>query len=232
MSRSRLGLALATLAGAALAGAALAAPPRSSPSALQRGMRGHFAEVAAIGRALAFGRLDDARAHARALAGDTPSARVGAGELAAIRELAGEIAAARSAEAAYPALGALATACAACHVRGRVAPTGDVVAEPEEDGSPSDRMARHRWAADRLWEGLILPSAARWDAGLAVLVEAPLPVAALTDDRAAETTVAGWSDRLRERARAARRARLPGERAHHVGTLLASCASCHAAVAR
>jgi cytochrome c553 len=217
----------------ALAGVGLAAVAAAAPTSdLRRGMRDHFGEVREIGRALAFGRLDAAREHAAALARTAPDARVGAGELATIRDLAREIAAARRADEAYPALGTLATACAACHVRSRARPPGDVVAEPAEDGSPGGRMARHRWAADRLWEGLILPSAGRWDAGLVVLAEVPLPVSAFTDDRAVEAEVTGWGERLRDRARTARRARLAGERAHHVGKLLAACAGCHALTAR
>jgi hypothetical protein len=42
-------------------------------------------------------------------------------------------------------------------------------------------MARHAWAATRLWEAILGADDARWSSGLAVLADAPLPAAVLTD---------------------------------------------------
>jgi hypothetical protein len=81
-------------------------------------------------------------------------------------------------------------------------------------------MARHRWAADRLWEGVIGNSDVAWHAGLDVLAAAPL-------DEPANR--AGLARQLQRQAENARR---PGPgtltaRAAVYGEILTTCASCH-----
>ena len=84
-------------------------------------------------------------------------------------------------------------------------------------------MARHAWAVDRLWEGMIGPDDDRWAAGLDVLAATPLPFTPLTD---APALAAG----LRELARAQlanRSATGLDDRARAYGEILVMCAACH-----
>jgi len=115
----------------------------------------------------------------------------------------------------------VAQACGDCHRRAGTTPVrGPVPPPPPDDPTPRARMARHQWAADRLWEGLVWTSDRAWCAGLEVLAAAPLP--SLPD-------VAGA--RLQRLARAALDAAsrdTPADRASAYGELLVTCAGCHA----
>jgi hypothetical protein len=87
-------------------------------------------------------------------------------------------------------------------------------------------MARHVWAADRLWEGLIGGDEDRWTRGLAVLADSPLPFGPLTDAPALAT-------QLQRRAREqldARAMTLPDGRATAYGEMLVTCAACHSSL--
>jgi hypothetical protein len=86
-------------------------------------------------------------------------------------------------------------------------------------------MARHLWATDRLWEGVVGSSDDAWRAGLDVLAVTPLPAAQLGDERAM------IAHRLRRLAEDARKTRGGGqlvERARDYGEILVTCAACHA----
>jgi hypothetical protein len=76
----------------------------------------------------------------------------------------------------------VAAACASCHLGAQKPP---VFAEPTsvaiDDGGQRARMARHQWAADRLWEGLVGAADHPWHMRLDVLAKTPLPYSTFTD---------------------------------------------------
>lgn len=82
-------------------------------------------------------------------------------------------------------------------------------------------MARHAWAADRLWEAVVGSDGVRWTAGLAVLAEAPLPS---DGSRPAEDLQAYARHQLDLRG-----ATPIEDRASAYGEMLVLCARCHAA---
>jgi hypothetical protein len=86
-------------------------------------------------------------------------------------------------------------------------------------------MLRHRWAADRLWEGIIGGNDEPWRAGLDVLAAPPLEWAKFAPGR---TEHANKLRRLAENARRNKAADLAG-RATAYGEMLATCAACHTA---
>lgn len=186
-------------------------------------MHENFGLVRAIEHLLVRGKLDDAKQLARGIAEapDEPGAAPWAAEAARVRERAAAIAGAATLDAALHDVAKLGAACAACHVASGATPDlADVPRPPPDRDEVAARMARHRWATDRLWEAVIAPSDAEWKTGLDVLSAAPLPASELGKDRGP------LAKRLQRAADAARTAR-PEDRARAYGDLLATCAACH-----
>ena len=76
-------------------------------------------------------------------------------------------------------------------------------------------MARHAWASDRLWEGVIGNDVDRWRSGLAILANSPVPGTALQTMARDQLTVATGPPNSDARAIA-------------YGKILIVCAGCHA----
>ena len=89
-------------------------------------------------------------------------------------------------------------------------------------------MARHKWAADRLWDGLVIPDEAEWDDGVEALDATPLTLEDLPADLQPE--VARLAARVHELAGAASTAETIEEKSRIYGELLGMCAACHQSV--
>lgn len=180
----------------------------------------------AIERLLVRGALDDARALAESLANASEPAALEAWarEAAVVRERAAALAAAPGIDEACRRAARLSEACAACHVAAGAVPGFDQYPKsPPDQPTVEARMARHRWAVDRLWEGMVGNATRPWQAGLDVLAVTPLPFSAAAGDRA------GLAKLLQQRADQAKQRRLttPAERARVYGEVLVTCAACH-----
>jgi hypothetical protein len=103
---------------------------------------------------------------------------------------------------------------------------GSVPSLPPDRQTPATRMARHAWAVDRLWEGLIASDDARWARGLAVLSDTPLPFSSAT-------TAPRYASELRALARAQIDTRTTtnfDDRGAAYGEMLVRCAGCHSSL--
>ncbi|MEO8548627.1 MAG: hypothetical protein ABI678_01590 [Kofleriaceae bacterium] len=122
--------------------------------------------------------------------------------------------------------GVLGQRCAECHEVTKA--TVDLADDPRPvDDVEHSRMAGHQWAALRMWEGLIAPSQQRWDEGALALTTVPLNLVA----QAVTPSFQGDLDdvaRIRMLARAAPAATTDAARGELFGSLLGSCAHCHA----
>lgn len=126
---------------------------------------------------------------------------------------------------AAEALGRVGTACAACHKElGR---PGLPAGEPPGGGSGAAlHMARHQWAADRLWDGLIVPSDPLWIKGAEVMADAPLVPGELEPGQSVAPSVAELATNVHAQAHAARG--VPeARRGAAYAEFLVTCASCH-----
>jgi len=171
-------------------------------------MHENFGLVRAIDHLLVRGKLAEARDLARGLA--------------AAPDEPGMASNATTTEAALRALTKVGAACATCHAASGTLPDlGTPPAAPPDHATVDARMARHRWATDRLWEGVMGLSDDAWTAGLDVLVATPLPG---TELGAARQPFARTLQRDARRARTAK----SSERAATYGDLLVTCAGCHA----
>jgi mono/diheme cytochrome c family protein len=188
-------------------------------------MRMHFDDLRSIERLLVAGRLEDAKALAYMLTvpPKDPGIPSWAAGTARVVEAATSLRAAPGIDEACRRVARVAQACAECHVGNPKRPSFARTSAPAELATPAARMARHPWAADRLWEGVVGPVDASWRAGLEVLSTTPLPFSRLTDapllashlqKRATEALVPDATDSIDARARA-------------YGELLVTCAACH-----
>jgi hypothetical protein len=193
-------------------------------------MLASFDTARTIERLLIRGRLDDARYFAQALATepDVPGLAPWAKQVELVRERAAAVAAAPGIAEACRRQARLAEACARCHVDASAEADFQPPREvPPDQPSVAARMARHRWAADRLREGVIGGSDQAWRAGLDVLAATPL---AWPEPGAKRKDLARQLQQLADQGR---RPAINGlaERTRLYGEILITCTACHAQTA-
>ena len=218
--------------GSILACAVLAACATNTPQ--QRHMQLHYQRVGEIESALIGGDLATARAAATWLAEhDEVSGLPESGTpwLATMRSTARTLASATDEVGAANAAALMIKTCGDCHHATGKGPRMVVAPEPVEASTAMNtHVTRHRWAADRMRDGLIGPSDSAWNAGATVLAEQPIyqaDVGMRTGNFAAAEQLA---DRVMELGRRARATSDGYERASVYGEFLSTCAACHTAV--
>jgi cytochrome c553 len=181
----------------------------------------------AIERLLVRNNLEDARALATSIAeAQAPGAlELWVSQTAAVRTRAAELANAPGIDEACRRVARLAGACARCHVNAGAMPMfANPPAAPPDRDDVAARMARHRWAADRLWEGMVGNADEPWRAGIDVLAQTPLHFSPLDGGRAA---LAKRLQQLADQARQRELVDAVSERAQVYGEILVTCAACH-----
>ena len=93
--------------------------------------------------------------------------------VAPMQMAAREASSASDLDAAARAFGALGARCADCH-RALGSPRFDLSNPPPQRADVPGHMARHEWAANRMWEGLIAPSTQHWVKGAEAMADARL----------------------------------------------------------
>jgi cytochrome c556 len=212
-----------------------AAPSRDKPEerTFEEGMmlRFHMHENYGIARGLERlllrGRLDDAKPLAAAIgeAPDAPGMGAFAKQSAEVRRRALDLSRAKTVGEAFRLEGKLLEACASCHVHLGVVPELASVPLPSDLDTIEARMARHLWAADRLWTGIVADSQEAWTNGLDVLASGSRIWPDLKADKA---PLARQMQRTADTARRVKKSTIAA-RATTYGELLSTCASCHTA---
>jgi cytochrome c553 len=191
-------------------------------------MHRYIDDLREIERLLVAGNLSAARvrAHLLAMPATDPGLKPWAADFAQLAQAARDLAMSPDVDEGCHRVALVSLACAGCHARsGRLLSSGPMPPLPIDDGTTPTRMARHQWAVDRLWEGMVLGSLRSWRSGLDVLTGAPL-----ISERPGATTLA---QRLHDLARdslvdlESGNTTLNG-RAYAYGDVLATCAACHA----
>lgn len=194
-------------------------------------MHGNLDLLRAIERLIIQGKLDEARGLARGMAEAPTLPGLGswAPRATAVRERAAALAAAPGSDEACRRAARLAEACAKCHIEAGVQPQfrSPPPLPPDRD-TPAARMARHRWAADRLWEGLVGADPEPWQAGLAVLAQPPIRWPELGERKGLAKMLQQQADQARQRATTD----TIEDRARFYGEMLVTCTACHTAPAR
>jgi cytochrome c553 len=213
-------------------------PPPADRSAeltpLDVRMHANISSVRTIHAALLGDDLVRAREQATRLSRLDPGGDVGkwAEPTRFLRTQAARVARARDAGEARRLATELAVTCADCHMVYAREATFRMPPMPEGDGSLTSAMARHEWAAERMWLGIVAPSTALWSSGLEAITDVPL-----ASDPELTRAARLEAERFRKRLVALRESHgreLAGQndRARRLAAVLDACAGCHAATRR
>ena len=220
-----------------------AAPPVPSPTPtpppvpvpptdvrVKTAMANHYDAIREIQLGVVHGLLDHAREEAAWLGANlsAPGFEDRATELAAVRVEANALAVSKDLASAALHAARLGGTCGACHVAALATTTFAYEPLPTAMTTLPERMQRHRWAAARLWEGVVGPSSELWRSGAQTLASAPL----IADPRLAKipraAEVKGLAQKVQRLARTAVGTTDPERRVAVYGELLATCSACHA----
>lgn len=210
--------------------ALLAACHHAPPSSRDR-LWAHYARGNELVTAVIDGDLARARNAGRELAAEAASETQSAGDSAYAPHVllhARQVAEAADIPAAAAAAGELAQSCGGCHQARGLIPRYTAAPVPTEGRNAiQTQMRLHLWAADRMWDGLVLPSDSAWAWGARTMGLEPLyqfDVGLRTGNLEQAQQMA---QRVFELGGRARRASDPAARAGIYGEFLAACASCH-----
>ncbi len=191
----------------------------------------HYARGGEVVTAVIDGDLERARRAGRVLAEEAAAESLGSRRGAHTVELRREairMAEAGDIPAAAAAVGAMAKTCGDCHQARTANPQFMPALVPIEGRNAiQTQMQLHRWAADRMWDGLAHPSDSAWAWGARMLAMEPLyqfDVGLRTGDMEQAQRLA---QRVYDLGRRARGTTDPAARAELYGEFLATCASCH-----
>ena len=196
-------------------------------------MERHDAEATAMRTALIDGNLDGLRQAAAELDRRLPIHGMPDGLVARqaeLKSIAGRLAKATTIEVAAGATGELAVACGSCHAQVGILP-------PPRSDEPNGEtwesaMARHSWAADEMWTGLVWKSDARFRHAVEVWNATPLAQPHTADDKRFTAEVLALEDRVHDLAEQAAGMMEPSRRAPLYGEMLVTCSACHGLVRR
>ena len=197
-----------------------------------RHMHDHVDSVDDIRSAIIAGNLAGVREPAKWLASHEVVAGLPGGWeefVAVMRSNARRIAGAQSLVAASYETGNLALACANCHRANNVQmDIKRVEIPPDELEDVATHMQRHRWAADRMWEGLYGPSEYAWNEGVDMLLDVALRPGEVAPGHGGGHGELGRLERevhlIGSRGIVAS---TPQQRSQIYGEYLSLCASCH-----
>lgn len=212
--------------GAGASAKPVAAPPGASTD---RVMRAHFADALLIRKAVIAGTPERAAEPAELLAKAQKLEDVPASwrpSVERMQQVAARINNSTSAAQAAGATADLGVACGECHQR-LGGPTASGEAPPPEGTALVERMQRHAWATERLWEGLTVPSGDAWNAGAKALSASPFPAEILKQGGVHGRSAAGDFSKLVVKAPSKKTV---AERAALYAELLVTCGGCHRAI--
>jgi len=207
---------------------AAAEPPRIDVEALA--MVEHFARARSLRDAVIAGELEDLRGPATWLKGQIDATSFPAPwrvHVAEVQAAAAGLMTTESIAGAAAEVAAMAGACGACHASLQSGPKLTIPPLPEPVPGTNAHMIRHQWAAERMWEGLVIPSEEAWTIGAAALAEAPLAVEHLTENVELPEEVLAMGERVHKLGQTGMSTRDWAGRARIYSEFIAACATCH-----
>jgi hypothetical protein len=192
-------------------------------------MQAHFTDALLIRKAVIAGTPQQAAAPAEALAKAENLDNLPAGWaqfVEPMQQTARRITDGTSAAQIAAATADLGVACGKCHLQ-RGGPKAWSAPPPTPGTTLTDRMQRHVWATERLWEGLTIPSSKAWDAGAKALSTEPFPAEILNRGGVHVRSAASDFAKLVVKAPTSKTVE---ERATLYAELLLVCGGCHRAI--
>jgi cytochrome c553 len=193
-------------------------------------MQEHFVQAKAIQEAVIDGDLEGLKSAAQWVADHQAADSLPEGWEPYVTEMQGAARQALEATDVATAASAAATIaenCGSCHLAVGARPLLVLGDEPPQDPATVPHMLGHLWGADRMWEGLIVPSDVAWANGVAPLAGDPLQPENLSDHAESSDDVRALAIRVHELAAAGREAEGQEARAAIYGEFIATCAACH-----
>jgi cytochrome c556 len=201
-------------------------PPPGSPT--EKLMRSHFKETELIRNAVITGDMSAAIAPAKALAnieGFEKLAKNWQPSVKALQAASARVGNSPDIPAIAAATADIGVACGTCH-RSTTGPKVQIGTPPAAGATMKSRMQRHIWAAERMWEGLYVPSDAAWKAGTDAMVGEPFPKEIIKKGGVHARSAAETLKRL---IGSAGTKKTPQDRAKAYASMLETCSACHQA---
>lgn len=211
-------------------GPAEAPPEIPPPTPAQALMHGHYRRATEAREALIRGDVETARTHMQWLAthregGALPEALQP--RLTAMQTDAAAFGEATTLTEAGQALARTSVRCGECHAASGGGFHAALPPLPEGETTAA-HMERHRWAAERMWEGLVTADAEQFHAGTDALREAALHENDLpSSEEQPPERVAALATHVHEIAAESAQVQDWAARADLYGRYLATCAACH-----
>jgi hypothetical protein len=131
-------------------------------------------------------------------------------------------------DTAATAVAGMAFACGSCHAS-LGGPKVTLTAPPAEGSGALLHMARHQWAADRMWDALTTPHEESWLEGTEIMADAPLVPKAVRGERSVDKKTEALAVEVHGIAEKARGDRDTKKWTTAYGNFLQTCAGCHQA---
>jgi cytochrome c553 len=193
-------------------------------------MSEHFTKATEARTALIAGDMETARAAMAWLAtnelGQEALPEPLRPHLTHVREEAARFAAATTFSEAGDSFAAMLTHCGDCHAQAHMVPRFTDIPQPTGDAL-QQRMWRHAWASELLWEGLIAKDQSRYDRAASSIAEVVVRAADLPPNTNDPARVQAVADNVHTLAAAGLAASDWTVRAQDYGKFLATCATCH-----
>jgi hypothetical protein len=201
------------------------------PEVVQFQMRTQLSDLRAVESHLIAGKLEDAQASAFMLTKPSQDPGLTPWQPLTDRVVADakELTTVKSIDDGCRRVARISEACAECHIKSQTTPVfPEAAPAPGDDGSDLSRIARHQWAVDRLWEGMVAGTDGPWVSGLEVLATSPMPVTTLP-------SAPGVASRLQQQANEAiashrEQTETLDTRTTMYGEMLITCSGCHRAL--
>jgi len=225
------------------------APPSVSPSkseapvagqqqdetltpSLAKHMQDHFTRGARIRDAVIAGDLETAKQHAQWMAEHQVSEDFPESwqpHVRTLQDAAKGVLDAQNIATAATHTAAMGRACGECHAK-LGGPKLELGQAPGEGSGSVPHMARHQWAAERMWDALTVPSEEAWRKAAEVMADAPLTPEAVQGARSVPPKTEQLAKQVHDIAEAARADRQMEKWSSAYGSFLSTCADCHQAL--
>ncbi len=204
--------------------------PAEPPPGPHLHMQQHMEAVTNARNAVILGDVDEAKGPMSWLAEHEPPAdkmpRGWQPYMAAIQGHATKAASAENVPEVAELVALTARECGACHTSMGAKPTFATLPVPGGDGVKA-HMARHQWAADRMWEGIISADGDRWRDGAMTLLEDPLHELSLPGTSPVPGAVSILGDKLHNLGEEGLGTMDDAAQARLYGEVIAACGTCH-----
>ncbi|MDH3456178.1 MAG: hypothetical protein OER90_04995 [Gemmatimonadota bacterium] len=193
-------------------------------------MQEHFEKASEVHAAILQGDLDAARGPAGWIMEHEPideSPPSWDPYVETLRGAADQVRQAADLRTAAMAASVMVRTCGNCHEALSDGVTFSASPLPPSDLSVVSHMQRHNWAAERMWEGLAIPSQEAWAQGIQSLAEVPLRPETLSTDSTSAVQVATLVEQVHDLGEEGAQAVSWRTRTSVYGRLIATCASCH-----